>query len=290
MYFYISSQRAVVRQVRSPMRPLPRSPLRIAITVAVVTITTTVGLVATALPANAAATAYTALGDSYSSGVGTRSYYADGTSCQRSSYAYPVLDAAAIGAALSFAACSGSRVDDVLSGQLGSLNGSTTYVTVSVGGNDSGFSSVISQCAKPWPYTCWGDIDNAKAYMTNTLPGKLDQLYNTVRSKAPAARVVVVGYPRLFNVTDCQSLARISPGEQSALNGAADLLDSTIQGRASAHGFRFVDPRSAFTGHAVCDGSEWVNGLSNPISESYHPNRNGQSQGYAPLVKSALVG
>jgi lysophospholipase L1-like esterase len=268
----------------------PRSPLRIAIMAVVAAAITAVGLGATALPANAAGTAYTALGDSYSSGVGTRSYYSDGTNCQRSSYAYPVLDAAAIGATLSFAACSGAKVADVLGGQLGSLNGSTTYVTVSVGGNDAGFSSVISQCAKPWPYTCWGDIDNAKAYMTNTLPGTLDQLYNAIRSKAPAARVVVVGYPRLFNATDCQSLARISPGEQSALNGAADVLDSTIQGRASAHGFRFVDPRSVFTGHAVCDSSEWVNGLSNPTSESYHPNRTGQSQGYEPLVKSALLG
>ena len=40
-------------------------------------------------PAQAAAPSYVALGDSYSSGVGTRSYLADGTDCQRSAYAYP---------------------------------------------------------------------------------------------------------------------------------------------------------------------------------------------------------
>ena len=41
--------------------------------------------------AHAAATSYVALGDSYSSGVGTRSYIEDGTECQRSTLAYPSL-------------------------------------------------------------------------------------------------------------------------------------------------------------------------------------------------------
>ena len=37
------------------------------------------------------------MGDSYSSGTGTRTYLADGTSCQRSVYAYPSLVAASKG-------------------------------------------------------------------------------------------------------------------------------------------------------------------------------------------------
>ena len=55
-------------------------------------------------------------------------------------------------------------------------------------------------------------------------------------------------------------------------------------------GFAFVNPVSAFVGHAVCDRTEWINGLSSPISESYHPNRSGQASGYTPLVSPALVG
>jgi hypothetical protein len=51
-----------------------------------------------------------------------------------------------------------------------------------------------------------------------------------------------------------------------------------------------VDPRNAFNGHAICDDTEWLNGLSNPVMESYHPNRNGQSAGYTPLVETALRG
>ncbi|HEY6737345.1 MAG TPA: SGNH/GDSL hydrolase family protein [Actinopolymorphaceae bacterium] len=237
-----------------------------------------------------AAPVYSALGDSYSSGVGTREYYPDSGDCKRSPHAYPVLDAARIGADLRFAACSGARTTDVLNGQLGSLGVDTQYVTISIGGNDAGFASVITQCAKPWPTTCWGRIDEAQAFIRDTLPGRLDQVYSAIRSRAPHARVVVVGYPRLFNGEECNIAARISPGEQAELNETADLLATTIAARANAHGFTFVDVRSAFDGHAVCDDVEWVNGLSDPISESYHPNRAGQANGYTPLVEAALRG
>lgn len=238
-------------------------------------------------PAHAAAPAYTALGDSYSSGVGTREYHADSGSCQRSPHAFPVIDAARLGATLTFAACAGAKIPGILSGQLGSLNGSTSYVTVSAGGNDFGWSAVIVQCAKPWPYTCWGDIDRAEAYIRNTLPGQLDQLYSTIRSRAPNARLIAVGYPRLFNGQECNAIARISPGEQSRLNAAADLLATTTAARAAANGFTFADARGPFTGHAVCGSPEWINGTSWPVSESYHPNRAGHV-GYANIVESAI--
>ena len=59
---------------------------------------------------------------------------------------------------------------------------------------------------------------------------------------------------------------------------------------ASAKGFSFANPTSRFVGHAVCDNVEWINGLSNPISESYHPNRTGHSSGYTPRVSPLLTG
>jgi len=267
------------------MRQFTRHCVRIAAVIGFAIAT----LFAAGIPASAAP-AYTALGDSYSSGTGTRTYYSDGTSCQRSPYAYPVIDAQRLGAALSFAACAGARVADVQNNQLGTLNASTTYVTVSAGGNDAGFSSVISACARPWPYTCWTEISNANAFIRNTLPARLDGLYAAIRSRAPAARVVVVGYPRIFNGEECNVASRISPGEQAELNRTADLLATTIGGRAAAHGFPFADVRGVFTGHAVCDDVEWINGLSYPVSESYHPNRAGHASGYAGVVESALRG
>jgi lysophospholipase L1-like esterase len=260
----------------------------LAIRIALATSMTTAITFAGVPQAQAAAATYTALGDSYSSGVGSRTYYSDSGGCYRSPHAYPVLTAQRIGAQLTFAACSGARVADVQNNQLGSLTATTSYVTVSVGGNDAGFASVLTACARPWPWTCWSEVTTANTFIRNTLPGRLDGLYGAIRGRAPNASVVVVGYPRLFNGEECNLGSRISSGEQAELNKTADLLTTTIGGRAAAAGFPFVDPRTPFTGHAVCDDVEWLNGLSNPILESYHPNRAGQSAGYTPLVLSRL--
>jgi lysophospholipase L1-like esterase len=251
----------------------------------VATLALLVGVVA---PALARANAYVALGDSYSSGVGTRSYYSSSGGCYRSPKAYPVLVASQLGASLSFTACSGAKTGDVLANQLGPLGGSTSYVTISIGGNDAGFSSVITKCAAPWPVNCDGEITNAQNYIRNTLPAKLDSVYSAIRGRAPNARVAVIGYPRIFNGQDCNAATFFSPFEETRLNQTADLLAGTESGRAASFGFGFVDPRTAFSGHAVCDAVEWLNGLSNPLIESYHPNVAGQASGYEPLVYSAL--
>lgn len=241
--------------------------------------------------ASAAGAPYVALGDSYSSGVGTRTYISDGTSCQRSVYAFPSLIASARGYALNFRACSGAKVSDVTSGQLSALSTSTKYVSISVGGNDAGFTSVITECAKPaWASNCAGRVTTAQNYITNTLPGSLSTLYASIKAKAPNAKVVTVGYPRLFNGEDCNALTWFSPDDEARLNATADLINAKISAAATAKGFTFVSPVSAFIGHAVCDSPEWVNGLSNPITESYHPNRPGQSSGYTPLVSAKLIG
>lgn len=243
------------------------------------------------LPATAAAPPYVALGDSYSSGTGTRQYLADGTSCQRSARAYPALVAAAKGYALDLRACSGATVADVTRTQLGALSSATRYVTISVGGNDAGFAPVLTECAMPgWMSDCNGAIDGAEAVINRQLPRTLDALYDQIRSRAPKAEVVVVGYPRIFMGEDCDAFTWFSPHEQSRLNAVADRANSVLAAAASRAGFTFSNPTSAFVGHAVCDGPEWLNGLSIPIGESYHPNVAGHASGYAPLVGGPLTG
>ena len=261
---------------------------RLLASVALATLAT---LLAPTSPASASTPSYVALGDSYSSGVGTRSYISDGTSCQRSTYAYPSLVAAARGYALNFRACSGAKIPDVTNTQLGALAASTGYVTISVGGNDAGFSGVLTECAQPgWMSNCNGAIDKAQAYINNTLPNALATLYASIRTKAPNAKVVAVGYPRIFNGEDCNAGTWFSPAEETRLNATADLLNAKTSAAASASGFSFANPTSRFVGHAVCDSTAWINGLSNPVSDSYHPNRTGHSSGYTPLVSPQLTG
>ncbi|MGY0388428.1 SGNH/GDSL hydrolase family protein [Nocardioides sp. WG-D5] len=247
--------------------------------------------VAPGSPASAAGEPYVALGDSYSSGVGTRTYINDGSSCKRSTLAYPSLVAAAKGYSLNFRACSGAVVADVTNSQLSALSTSTRYVTISVGGNDAGFADVITECALPaWASDCSGAVAGAQSYIRNTLPGSLGTLYSRIRSAAPNAKVVVVGYPKLFMGEDCNAFTWFSPQDEAILNDTAVLLNNTTASRASAAGFTYVNPISRFTGHAVCDDVEWINGLSDPIEESYHANAAGHRDGYTPLVSSPLTG
>ena len=172
--------------------------------------------------------------------------------------------------------------------QLSALTTATTYVMISVGGNDAGFADVLTECALPgWMSNCNGRITTAQAYITTTLPTQLSNLYAAIRTRAPYARVVV-GYPRIFQGEDCNAFTWFSPEEESRLNQTADLLNSRTASLAAARGFTFADPTTVFTGHAVCDDVEYLNGLSNPISESYHPNVLGHASGYTPVVSTAV--
>lgn len=230
---------------------------------------------------------YVALGDSYSAGVGTR---APVDSCYRSPFGYPALIAQQRGLSFSYQACSGAQTSDVLAGQLSTLSSRTSYVTITIGGNDLGFTSVLAECAKPsWWGSCNAKIDAARRVLAGQLPARLDAVYGAIHDRATDATVAVVGYPRLFNGQDCNALTFFSPAEEARLNQSADMLSSTSAARAKAHGDQFVDVRSAFTGHAVCDNPEWVNGLSWPVGESYHPNRAG-NVAYANLVSPVLTG
>jgi lysophospholipase L1-like esterase len=238
--------------------------------------------------AGASADNYVALGDSYSSGTGTRDYSLNST-CQRGPYAYPALiKADRPNTNLDFVACSGAKTADVMNNQISAVTSTTNIVTITIGGNDAGFSSVITKCAEPWPVNCDGDITTAQSFINNTLPGRLNTVYSAIKSRAPGATVVVLGYPRLFMGVDCNAGTFFSSSEMTRLNQTADMMKTVISGRAAAYGFTFKDAIPPFVGHAVCSSTEWLNGLSNPISDSYHPNRNGHKLGYEPLVRSVI--
>src|SRR3954462_8968126 len=97
-----------------------------------------------AFAAQAMATKYVALGDSYSSGTGTRTYFEP--TCQRSVYAYPyLLHNAHPDWTFVDAACSGAKTGDVIGPRSASLTADTNWVSYTIGGNDAGFSSVITE-------------------------------------------------------------------------------------------------------------------------------------------------
>jgi lysophospholipase L1-like esterase len=241
----------------------------------------------TGIPAHAAsAVNYVALGDSYASGVG-----AGGTSgsCARSPNAYPALWATANSpASFTFAACSGATTSDVVNSQLSALNASTTLVSLTIGGNDVGFSTIMETCVLKSTSSCESAVSAGEQIASSTLPGRLNTLLADIRSRAPGAKIVLVDYPDFYdlNVFLCIGLSK---ADHQALDNGINDLDGVIQTAAAGPGDTFADVRSQFSGHELCDGSGWLNSVTLPIGNSYHPTAAGQKSGYLPVFSAAAA-
>ncbi|MFS0691241.1 SGNH/GDSL hydrolase family protein [Streptomyces nitrosporeus] len=238
------------------------------------------------VPASAAAAApaaaevnYVALGDSYASGTGAGDY--SDLPCTRSRNAYPALWAEANDpASFTFAACGGATVPDVLSDQVDELDADTTLVSLSIGGNDSGFASTMLSCRLSTTSACERALAEAGEYVTGELPAELDRLYATVRARAPRAEVVVIGYPYLYKEGGL-CLGGLGSAKRTAVNQGSDLLNETIADRAEAAGFTFVDGRPAFAGHEICTSDAWIS------STNVHPTAEGHESAYLPAFAAA---
>ena len=160
-------------------------------------------------------------------------------------------------------------------------------------------------------YLVNGRPDGCMAYLPFANPGNdtdgfcaaepsLEQVYTDITELAPNAAIYVVGYPHLFGTTFNKKGVchvggviginyTIQGSDVEWMNSETDNVDQDIQtavneaATATGHSITFVDPRSTFAGHGVCDsGDQWINGLklgvstSPPKAESFHPNVTGQ--------------
>jgi len=248
---------------------------------------------------------YLALGDSYSAGVGAEASAADQNPlerCHRTSKAYyhEVSKAFPFPKGTSFWACSGATTADVRGGrhgepsQLGRIGADTSLITMSVGGNDIGFSKVVAGCVVKLPFSgsCTrqgGDIAGKMSDLRRNLP----YLIAEVHGRAPRARIIMMGYPKAFSEVRGTGGDNISVPEQQWLNARAyDLgqlirqtaveADARIVTRREQGSVEFVDAYSAFAGHEVGSSDPYMNGLALNLSAlqaeatSYHPTANGQ--------------
>jgi lysophospholipase L1-like esterase len=290
-YFWVTSRSPPVEEnllePRIPSRPrFPARPARFALAAATAA-TAALSLVLTAAPASAAVN-YVALGDSYASGLGAGNY--SGGSCDRSANAYPQLWANANHpASFSFVACSGATTTDVINNQISALSGATTLVSVTIGGNDVGFSNVMITCVLGTDSACVSAINNAENQARTQLPGSLNTLFNDISARSPGARVVVTGYPEFYDLARSSGCIGLSTTKRTALDGGADVLDSVIQAASADHpGFAYADVKAAFSGHELCDSTEWLHSVDwFNLGDSYHPTASGQSGGYYPVFSAA---
>jgi lysophospholipase L1-like esterase len=255
---------------------------------------------------------YVALGDSYTSGPLIPNQTGTPAGCLRSNHNYPSLTAAAIGAtSFTDVSCQGATTYNMTHSQsvpLGTnppeenaLSAATTVVTIGIGGNDLGFSSIVINCASlsftnPFGSPCKnhytsGGTDQLKQAIANTAP-KIAAVLQGIHQHAPGARVFLVGYPDILPNTGfgCWPLVPIAFGDVPYLRGIEQDLDSMLATVAAANGARFVNTYTDSIGHDFCQapGVKWVEGLV-PTSPAapVHPNALGE-KAMAKQVAAAI--
>ncbi|WP_158849912.1 SGNH/GDSL hydrolase family protein [Saccharothrix deserti] len=269
---------------------------------------------ATAAAAAAAATPeyakYVALGDSYASGPFIPHQRTDPLGCFRSTQNYASVVAARLGTKLTDVTCGGATTEDMTAPQdvpfgpnppqLNALTADTDLVTVTIGGNDIGFSDIILTCAQdsvldPVGAPCTtrytaGGTDQLAARI-NALAPKVAAVLQGITERAPDARVAVVAYLRILPPSHgCWPVVPISVGDVPYLDATQRRLNAMLGAQAAAVGATFVDPYPSSRGRDVCQlpGVKWVEGLV-PTAPAFpvHPNAAGM-RAVAELVVGAL--
>ena len=194
------------------------------------------------------------------------------------------------------ASCDGATTSDIMGGsapQIDRVTSSATVVTVSIGGNDLGFSDIAVQCSKRAVTfrTCKGDYvkggTDALSAKVATIRPKVDQVLGTAKSRAPGARVVLYGYPTLLPMSGTSTCAGMTfaGSDVPYLRAKQAELNTMLKAAAVSAGVTYVDVYGPSAGHDPCSSTPWVNKVIDlpPL----HPTHRGQTA-MGNLIADAL--
>ncbi|MFT3859915.1 SGNH/GDSL hydrolase family protein [Micropruina sp.] len=204
--------------------------------------------------------------------------------------AYPVQVAAANSLDLTHLACAGATMQSVAASQLPQVPTDTNFISVQVGGNDIGFASLLLTCTPAHSNkACAAAVRQARAYLNGDFRADATALFTAIRAQARYARLIVVGYPRLFGSRDCSPLTAFSARERAWLNNLTTRLNRRLRQAALAAGGSFANPANRFSAHPWCSRRPWINSPDNSLIASFHPNAAGQTNGYVPVMNQQFL-
>jgi hypothetical protein len=262
----------------------------------------------TAGAAGASAANWAGLGDSYAAGPLIPNQQLNPLGCLRSDHNFAHLAAATLGRSLADASCSGAKTDDMTAPQnvtpgpnppqFNALTADTQIVTLQIGGNDIGFTSIIQNCAtaNPFAHPC------RDRYVVNghdTLADKIDAtapkvaaVLQGIHTRSPQARVFVVNYAAILPETGvgCWPQVPIAFSDVAYLRSVERNLNAMLAQQAGTNGARIVDDYSASIGRDACKSpsTRWVEPLVPAnLAAPFHPNARGEA-GIAAVVVGAV--
>jgi lysophospholipase L1-like esterase len=248
---------------------------------------------------------YVSLGDSYAAGPLIPNQSLSPLGCLRSDHNYSHLAAPGIGLTLRDPSCSGATTVDMTQPQnvefgpnppqFDSLDAGTTVVSLTIGGNDIGFSEVAQSCitVNPFSHPCLdkydpGGNDQLAERIAATAP-KVAAVLQGIHSHSPAAKIYVVNYPAIFPETGfgCWPQMPIGFSDVPYLRSTEQKLNAMLATQAAANGATLVNWYQASIGHDACKTvlTRWVEPLvPNTLSAPIHPNLAGMQGGANALL------
>jgi hypothetical protein len=246
-----------------------------------------------ALPAFAAAPNYVSLGDSYVAGPFIPAPLPP-YGCLKSDHNYPHLAAPRLDLALHDPSCSGAETEDMTQAQgvspgpnppqFDSIDADTRLVTLGIGGNDIGFSSLAKDCfaaQSPYGSPCKdkyvvNGVDEISRRIAETAP-KVAANLQGIRDRAPDASVLVVNYPAILpdEGPGCWPLVPVADGDVAWLREKEKELNAMLATQAAGNGADVVDWYGPSIGHDACQppGIKWVEGpVPMNAAAPVHPN------------------
>jgi lysophospholipase L1-like esterase len=230
---------------------------------------------------------YMALGDSFSAGHGAAFSY-DDNACRRTSLAYPTeffnkyqaVVQPSKGSTFENLACTGATTVEV-SKQITKVPADTDIVTLTVGGNDLHFADAARVCTLSSGVDC-ADRLNRLTTQKESIREPVKKVLAEINAKAPDARVLLVGYPQIFDTGACGALA-IAEENRDQIRSMQTSMNKLLQEVVTASGNTknsFVSTDDLFETHRVCDDDRWINSVTDALVEldpagSYHPNADG---------------
>jgi lysophospholipase L1-like esterase len=240
---------------------------------------------------------YVALGDSYTAGPVIPVQRIDPIGCERSTNNYPAVLARTLHIRdYTDVSCSGAKTVNMTAPQTVPLLGvnppqfdalrpDTDLVTLTISGNDIGFTEIIFTCARisgtdPFGNPCQrtttaGGGDLYAQRIAEAAP-KVAQVLDGIRARSPHATVLLVGYLRILPpAVGCYPVFPVASGDVPYLDSLEQRLNRMLADQAFKHGAAFVDSYGSSLGHDACKlpGTKWVEGTV-PTSPAapVHPN------------------
>ena len=265
--------------------------------------------------AGATGSAYVAMGDSYTSGPVIPAQSSAAGGCDRSNHNYPSDVAAALKLTLTDVSCSGATTANILNTtqdvspgpdnppQLTAVGSATQLVSLQIGGDDLGFTSIVENCIAltPWGPTkvganCRNYYDpNGKNSLANdvtALSQPVASILADIHTAAPSAKVFVVGYPDTLPQSGaCWPSMPFETADAEYLNSIEQDLNSMLQTTAAANGATFVNTYTPSETHNACtaESTRWVETIVPASSaDPVHPNANGEAAMASELEQAGI--